>query len=613
MKYETRIKKSIDRLSEEQLLHELLKVRGVDNPSELLNLTEEVIHDPNLLIDMDYGLEMLKHYVDMQEPHIHIFFDTDMDGASSGAYMYLWLQRNFPHCVLTFDCNEGKRHGLNEDIVSRIPSDTNLVIAPDSSSSDVEWHYVLKDKGIDLLILDHHEIDVDIEGTPACVINNQDGSYPNPTLSAPGVVYKFLDEFEYTYFEELGLTPNAHEYMDLVATGLVSDLMDMRNPETRFLVLQGLKDYGKSSLLLQALIEEASRRKDMSEITIDTIGWDIAPTINAIFRQGDLQDRYDLFKAMVNFEEVRTYQPQKKTKDNPDKLPIEESLQANIIRRAKTIKGQQDREVKKEMAMIKEEIDSSDMIDNQVIIYDATNKIANGHSGLIANRLAQEYMRPALVLNGEGGSFRNYDKFPIDNLSDWLSSSGLITTAGHQGAGGIMDYHGNEVKLQQWCNEQLEGRDLTPVYHVDMEIEVAKLKNRHIEKVGKLMSTFGGKGMDKPQFVVKNIVIETADIQRLGKTGTMTKFTTNINGEVITFVRPFTSTELYKEMICESIEKGRKGINRDSAAGNKKIEMTIIGEFQINSFNGKDYPQIVIKEFESKPVTASRGRRERRF
>ena len=75
MKYETRIKKSIDRLSEEQLLHELLKVRGVDNPSELLNLTEEVIHDPNLLVDMDYGLEMLKHYLDMQEPHIHIFFD----------------------------------------------------------------------------------------------------------------------------------------------------------------------------------------------------------------------------------------------------------------------------------------------------------------------------------------------------------------------------------------------------------------------------------------------------------------------------------------------------------------------------------------------------------
>ncbi len=51
------------------------------------------------------------------------------------------------------------------------------MIAPDSSSSDLEWHKVLDEKEIDLLILDHHEIDRDIEGTPACVINNQDGSY----------------------------------------------------------------------------------------------------------------------------------------------------------------------------------------------------------------------------------------------------------------------------------------------------------------------------------------------------------------------------------------------------------------------------------------------------
>lgn len=430
MNYETRIKKSIDRLSEEQLLHELLRVRGVDNPSELLNLTEDVIHDPNLLIDMDYGLEMLKHYVDMKEPHIHVFIDVDVDGLTSAGLVYLWVQRNFPHCILTFDCNEGKRHGLNEDIVSRIPSDTHLMIAPDSSSSDLEWHYILKDKGIDLLILDHHEIDVNIEGTPACVINNQDGSYPNPTLSAPGVVYKFLDEFEYRYFEQLGLEPNAHEFMDLVSTGMVSDLCDLRNTETRFLVLQGLKDYGKSSLLLQALLEEARKRKEIEEVTIDTIGWDIAPTINAIFRQGSLEDRYDLFKALTNFQETRIYQPLKKTKDNPDKLPIEESLQANIIRRAKTIKGQQDREVKKEMELIKSEIDEMGLSDNAVIIYDATNKIESGHSGLVANKLAQEYMKPILIVNGEGGSGRNYDKFPILNLNEWLMSSGLIECSG---------------------------------------------------------------------------------------------------------------------------------------------------------------------------------------
>ena len=512
---------------------------------------------------------------------------------------------------LTFDCNEGKRHGLNEDFVSRIPKDTNLIIAPDSSSSDLKWHKVLDEMRIDLLILDHHEIDVDISDTPACVINNQDGQYPNPTLSAPGVVYKFLDEFEYRYFEELGLEPNAHEYMDLVATGLVADLVDIRNYETRFLVLEGLKEYGKSSLLLQAILEEASKRKDVSEVTIDTIGWDVAPIINAIFRQGSLEDRYDLFKALVNFEETRVYQPQKKTKDNPDKTPIEESLQVNIIRRAKTIKGQQDREVKKELALIKGEIESNELQNNPVIIYDATDKIGQGHSGLVANKLTQEYMRPVLMLNGEGGSFRNYDKFPIDNLSDWLSSSGLIHTAGHSNAGGLSEYRGNEIQLQQWCNSQLEGQDLSPVYHVDMEIDVTKLKNKHIERVGKVMSIFGGKGMEKPIFVVKNIELETADVQRLGKTQTLLKFSTNVNGEEITFVRPFTSAEVYKDFVCEN-SKQTRGLGTDSV-GNKKIEATVIGTFEVNEFNGKSYPQVSIKEFVTRPVNADSGRRRRKF
>lgn len=319
---------------------------------------------------------------------------------------------------------------MNKEIVSRIPKETNLIIAPDSSSSDVEWHKVLDEMGIDLLILDHHEIDVDISDTPACVINNQDGQYPNPTLSAPGVVYKFLDEFEYRYFEELGLKPNAHEYMDLVATGMTADLCDVRDYETRFLILEGLKEYGKSSLLLQAILEETAKRKDVSEVTIDTIGWDVAPIVNAIFRQGSLEDRYDLFKALTNFEETRVYLPQKKTKDNPDKTPIEESLQANIIRRAKSIKGAQDREVKKELALIKGEIESNELHKNPVIIYNATDKIGQGHSGLVANKLAQEYMRPILILNGEGGSGRNYDKFPIEDLNDWLTQSGLIECSG---------------------------------------------------------------------------------------------------------------------------------------------------------------------------------------
>lgn len=610
MKYIARIKTNIDRLSEEQLLHKLLEVRGVQDPATLLNLEESVIHDPNLLKNIDLGLEMLNFHLQQDNPHIHVFYDVDSDGVFSGAYVYLWLKRNFPHVVLTFDCNEGKKHGLNKEFVSRIPKDTNLIIAPDSSSSDLEWHKVLDEMGIDLLILDHHEIDVDISNTPACVINNQDDTYPNKTLSAPGVVYKFLDEFEYRYFEGLGLEPNAHEYMDLVSTGMVADLVDVRDYETRFLILEGLKEYGKSSLLLQTILEETAKRKEVTEVTIDTIGWDVAPIINAIFRQGSLEDRYDLFKALVNFEETRVYQPLKKTKDNPNKTPIEESLQTNIIRRAKSIKGVQDREVKKELALVKSEIESNELQNNSVILFDATDKIASGHSGLVANKLVQEYMKPVLLFSKEGGSGRNYDKFPIENLNDWLSSSGLIECNGHQGAFGVTFVRENITQLQEWCNAQLEGQDLSPVYHVDMEIDITKLKNRHIERVGAVMSIFGGKGMEKPLFAITNIEIETADVQRLGKTQTMMKFVVEINGESITFIRPFTSTEVYKTFVCED-SKQTRGMGSTSV-GNKKIEATIVGTFEINEFNGKKCPQISIQEFSTKSIE-NNGRRKRRF
>lgn len=75
MKYITRINTNIDRLSEEQLLHKLLEVRGVINPATFLDLQEDVIHDPNLLKNIDLGLEMLKFHLEQDSPHIHVFFD----------------------------------------------------------------------------------------------------------------------------------------------------------------------------------------------------------------------------------------------------------------------------------------------------------------------------------------------------------------------------------------------------------------------------------------------------------------------------------------------------------------------------------------------------------
>ena len=604
MKYEVKNRKSIDRMDDERLLNELLIMRGVDNPLSLLNVDNgnytAYYHDAYNFTNMEKGLDLLWKHLDSEFGHVHLIFDVDVDGLTSGALYYLWHKKRYPHIPITFDCNEGKRHGLNFDIVERIPKETTLLVIPDSSSSDVIFHEELYSAGLDLLILDHHEFDIE-QNTPAVIINCMDGRYPNPNLTGVGVVYKFLEQYE------LDLQHDC-EYLDsllpLVALGQIADLADVRNLETRGLCLQGLERFTENNLLLQAMVEEQEYSMQ-GKCNFVTVGWYVSPLMNAIFRQGSLEDRLDLFKAICNFEEERVHYPQRKTKDNPNKEPIHESLQKNIIRRAKSIKSSQDNEVKKEVKEIQKIIDENGIKDDKVIIVDITGKVNSGHGGLIANKLAHQYMRPVILVNDKGGSMRGYDKHPIDNFKVWVEESGIITCSGHSNAAGV-DFSQEQIpELRQWCNDRLQDVDTEPIWHVDFEFDIAKLKEKHILKIGQYDSHWGGKSMESPLFAIKGIIIETGDIQRLGSKGTMMKFNTNINDQDIAFIRPFTGEEKYKEFTCEG--KGR-GIQRDGSAGNKKLEVTIIGKFKINEFAGKQYAQVEIVEFETKMANGKRRR-----
>ena len=587
--------KSFDEFKEcaEKYNHKVISV-------EIIELEEEV-----LLYDME--VEKWHNFALACEDGSGVFVHN-CDGISAGAEVYLWLQHYFPHIELSFIANEGKKHGLNPDVIARIPENAQLIIIPDSSSSDVQEHIELWEDGLDIIILDHHEFDIEAE-TPACIINCMDGQYPNTSLTGSTVVHKFLQLYEQTYFNEYN--GYSKELLPLAALGSIADLADVRELETRYLCLEGCKTFNTSNLFLQAVMEEQEySMKGVANFV--TVGWYVSPLINAIFRAGTLEDRYDLFRAMCNFEETRVHIPKRKTKDNPDKLPVEESLQKNVIRRAKSIKTQQDNEVKKEVKMLTEIIEKDGCINDAVIIIDVTDKIEKTHGGLIANKLCNQYMKPVLLINGNGGSARNYSKFPVENLNEWLTSSCMVTCHGHSNAFGLGIEDKTETftqDLKAWCNQQLDGVDISPIWHVDFEFDIAKLKPRHIIKVGQLDSSWGGKNMDAPLFAIKNVELETADVQRLGQSGTLMKFDVASGEENITFVRAFTGQEVYKDFVCEEVKSGR-GLNTSGSAGNKKINATIIGKFTINEFAGKQFPQIEIVEFET--TVASGGRRRTR-
>ena len=132
---------------------------GICNIKHYLNTTEEDLHDPSTIERIDDGVRMLiKHIAAADDMFIQV--DSDCDGFTSAAVLINYLNCAFPAYVqnhVKWRLHDGKEHGLIPDV---IPEGVKLVIAPDSSSNDYDEHEYLKtQRGIDILVIDHHEAD----------------------------------------------------------------------------------------------------------------------------------------------------------------------------------------------------------------------------------------------------------------------------------------------------------------------------------------------------------------------------------------------------------------------------------------------------------------------
>lgn len=204
-----------------------------------LNTTDKDINDFKL-----FGEENLKHAAAAlmqtisEDKNALVVVDCDCDGYTSSAILINYLYDLFPTWVenhLKYFMHEGKSHGLSDVMEYIFHKDFELVILPDSSSNDYEYHQQLKIAGMKTIILDHHEADHISED--AIVINNQLSDYPNKNLSGAGVVWQFCK-----YLDSLLKKDNADNYLDLVALGLTGDMMSLQSIETKHLINKGFKD-----------------------------------------------------------------------------------------------------------------------------------------------------------------------------------------------------------------------------------------------------------------------------------------------------------------------------------------------------------------------------------
>ena len=495
-------------------VEQVLFNRGI-NPKDIEHFKYPSVNDlvsPEKLEHIKDGVAMLISHIERNDK-IFIQVDSDCDGYTSSAILINYLNCLFPHYVQTqisYRIHDGKQHGLLTDT---IPSDVKLVIAPDASSNDYEQHKELHDRGIDVLVIDHHEAEKYSEY--ACVINNQMCDYPTKSLSGAGVVYKFC-----SYIDQLLGYDYANDYIDLATVGIIADVMDLRDYEIREIILRGMQ--GFRNPLLKAMVAKDKFHFEGKQLTPFNIAWYIAPYINAITRSATEQEKLVVFESMIEYLAYKTIPSTKRGCKGQNETRVEQA-----VRTCANVKNRQSKAKENASDAVFQTIKDENLLEHKILAIRLDPKYAadKNLTGLIANGLLDLYCRPVLILNKveeEGkvywqGSGRGYDKANLGSLRDLLESSGLVQYAqGHAMAFGVSIPEENYDALVQYVDEAYKDFDCSPVYSVDLIWDGSKDLSSHAFAEIADEEKIWGKGVEDPLIAIENFRIYGNQLRLFG-------------------------------------------------------------------------------------------------
>ena len=562
-------------------IEQVLNNRGIQDIYHYLNTTDADVLDPLLFDNMEKGAKLLVSHI-AKNSKVLVQIDSDVDGMTSAALLLNYLNKLFPAFTqnqISYRPHTGKQHGI---ILDSIPSDVSLVIAPDGSSEDYEIHEELAKRGVDVLVLDHHEADHVSEY--ACVINNQLCDYPTKSLSGVGVVYKFC-----CYLDSLMDVDYANELLDLVALGCVADMVDLRDFETKHLVSLGMKQIANPYFKGMTIKNEYSLG---GEITPFGIAFYIAPYINAVMRSGTIDEKLILFEAMLDYKAFESIPSTKRGCKGQFETRVEQAC-----RNCANIKNRQTKTRDASLEIIEEIIERDNLLEDKVLLIKLDAAQKTNLSGLIANQLMAEVQRPVLILSNtehdvlddDGkvvkvetwweGSFRGPNVPGLESLKDFFEESGLTQyTAGHANAGGVGVRDEDIADFHNYCNSKLKDFDFTPTYKVDFIYQANELE-QYITDFDTLANYkhLWGQEVAQPKIVIENIKVTKEKLQLMK--GTTLKIIPSANTDLSAIKFKVSEQEyenLYSEAGC--------------------VTINVLGVCERNTWNNQ--PQLIIQDYE---------------
>ena len=491
-----------ERYSIDPLTALLLTQRGFDTfdkLDEFFDDSEEWI-DPFLLPDMDKAVERINEAI-FDGERICVYGDYDCDGVTSTTILYSYLEAQGADVTYMLPERERDGYGLSNQVVDRIAATgTKLIITVDNGISSVEEAKYIKEKGMELVVTDHH-----LEGDelPDCVAvvdpHRNDKDCPFEDYAGCGVALKLCCAMEGSDEEVM------QEFADIAALGTVADMVPLVG-ENRKIVIYGLKllnTYRKPGI--EAILEKAG----LSEKTLDStsISFGIAPRINAAGRMGTAERALDLLLA-----------------DDPYSAS-EMAEEVNVMNSQRH--SEEDKIFTEAIAYLQDHPELAHM----PILVVSGKGWHEGVLGIVASKLLERYLRPVIVLTDKGdlckGSARSIEGFSIYDAMNSCRDM-LNTFGGHELAAGMSIKTEWLDEFREKINEYAyENASVYPETRIDCKLNPAGLSMDVLDSI-RMMEPFGT-GNTSPVFGLYGVVIDS--VQGMGNEGRHKRLTFHKDGD----------------------------------------------------------------------------------
>ncbi len=448
------------------LLADLLASRGIADPGEaevFLHPRLAALPDPLATPGIEAAARRIAAAVERGE-EVVLYGDYDVDGVTSLAIVHRFLATLGLAAGAFLPLRESEGYGLSREGLDRVfaAHSPSLVVALDCGTSSHEEAAWLAARGVDLVIIDHHE--PKNGPAPCAAVANPKAAGGNTDLCTAALAFKLCHGIQKITGRR---EPDLRDFLDLAAMGTICDLAPLRG-ENRVIVRHGLARMSHTRWVgLRALMDVASV---VPPVSTSEVGFRLGPRLNAAGRLNTAEASLRLLLTEDDGEarrlarELDTYNRER------------QDLEQRVLEAA--------------LASLEGTFDPA----NDCAVVAGGDGWHHGVVGIVASRLCRRFHRPALVVGfddaGEGhGSGRSIEGLSlVEALGECAELLGPF--GGHHMAAGLSVHREKFGELRERFNAVARGllrpADLVPRLKLDALIDVATLDESHLEELALL-------------------------------------------------------------------------------------------------------------------------------